>query len=163
MEAADSNTKAFKSTEPAIHQFTRKASKSCEKVTCYRCDRSDHSPAECKFREATCHHCQKKGHIAPVCHSKARQQQPPPSQAKSTGGHKQRHRRAHHVHEEASIAASDTDASSGDEYHLNKLDDRSSHPITVQVLVNERPLTMELEAPQSLSSRRRLASHFSTI
>lgn len=150
MESADSQTKAFKSTEPAIHQFTRQTPKTQTKTPCYRCGRGSHSPSECKFREATCHQCKKKGHIAPVCRSKTRQQ-PLTPQTRSTGGHKQKHRRAHHVHEEVSPSASDTDASSGDEYHLHKLDERSSRPIAVKVLVNERPLTMELDTGAAVS------------
>ena len=36
---------------------------------CYRCG-AKHKPSECKFREAECHFCKKKGHIAKVCLSK---------------------------------------------------------------------------------------------
>ena len=149
MEAADSNTKAFKATEPAIHKFTRQVYKpKLAKEVCYRCGRGSHSPAECRFREFTCHHCNKKGHIAPVCRSKAREQK---HTSKPAGGHKQRQRRANHVHEDVSSPASDTGANSEDEYHLHRLDDRSSHPITVDVLVNGRPLGMELDTGAAVS------------
>ena len=33
---------------------------------CFRCGAS-HSPSKCKYIEATCHGCGKKGHIRPAC------------------------------------------------------------------------------------------------
>ena len=36
---------------------------------CYRCG-AKHKPSECKFREAECHFCKKKGHISKVCFAK---------------------------------------------------------------------------------------------
>ena len=30
---------------------------------CYRCDQRDHSPSECKYKDAVCNHCRKPGHI----------------------------------------------------------------------------------------------------
>jgi len=38
---------------------------------CYRCG-AKHKTADCKFRDAECHFCKKKGHIAKVCRSKAK-------------------------------------------------------------------------------------------
>ena len=40
--------------------------------TCYRCG-NKHTSAECRFKNATCNFCHKKGHIAKVCLSKAKQ------------------------------------------------------------------------------------------
>ena len=34
---------------------------------CYRCGRSDHQSAQCRFRNVTCYSCQKVGHLASVC------------------------------------------------------------------------------------------------
>ena len=87
MEAADSNTKAFKATEPAIHKFTRQAYKlKLAKEVCYRCGRRSHSPAECRFREFTCHHCNKKGTL----HRSLAQRHGSRNTSKPAGGHKQR-------------------------------------------------------------------------
>ena len=36
---------------------------------CY-CGIPNHSPKECKFKDANCHFCGKKGHIAPACRVK---------------------------------------------------------------------------------------------
>ena len=148
MEAADSNTKAFKATEPLIHKFSRQASKPKLAKLYYRCGRGSHSPTECRFREATCHHCNKKGHIAPVCRSKTKEQK---RTSKCTGGHKQGQHRANHVHEDAPSLVLDTSASSGDEYHLHLMDECSSHPITVDVFVNRRPLSMEVDTGAAVS------------
>ena len=60
-------------------------------------------------------------------------------------------RRGNHIREDASSPAADTGANSGDEYHLHRLDVRSSHSITVDVLVNGRPLGMELDTGAAVS------------
>ena len=61
------------------------------------------------------------------------------------GGSKKNHRRTHRVHKEVEPSTSDSDASSGEGYHLHKLHEHSSNPINLQVLVNDRQLTMELD------------------
>lgn len=40
--------------------------------TCYRCGAKSHRANECRFKDATCRHCQKVGHIESACRSKAR-------------------------------------------------------------------------------------------
>lgn len=76
MEAAERNAKSLKGTEAAIHKLqshhigpkpqptTRTSSQT---ATGFRCGRTNHHPRDCKFREAECHFCHKKGHIATVC------------------------------------------------------------------------------------------------
>ena len=95
-----------------------------------------------------CHHCNKKGHIAPVCCSKTKEQK---RTSKPTGGHKQGQHRANHVHEDTPSLVLDTSASSGDEYHIHLLDECSSHPITIDVFVNRRPLSMEVDTGAAVS------------
>ena len=89
--------KVFKATEPLIHKFSRQASKPKLAKLCYGCGRGSHSPTECRFRESTCHHCNKKGHIAPVCRSKTKEKK---RTSKPTGRHKQGQHRANYVHED---------------------------------------------------------------
>ena len=60
-------------------------------------------------------------------------------------------RRGNHVREDASSPASDMSANSGDEHHLHRPDIRSSHSITFDVLVNGRPLGMELDTGAAIS------------
>ena len=79
MEAANTNAKSFKTAEPAIRLFSSQPQQRDSRNPCYRCGRTSHSPSDCKFKEVTCNHCGKKGHIAPVCRSKAKSQQPAPA------------------------------------------------------------------------------------
>ena len=79
MEATNTNAKSFKTVEPAIRLFSSQPQQRDSHNPCYRCGRTSHSPSDCKFKEATCNHCGKKGHIAPVCRSKAKSQQPAPA------------------------------------------------------------------------------------
>ena len=150
MEAADRDTKALKTPEAAIHRFSTRPPKPTEQRSCYRCGRSSHGPAECKFKEAECHKCGKKGHIAPVCRSKS--QQAPPSQSKKASSWKSRYKKGsrgtHELHEGAVV--SDSDASS-DEYHLHKVGARSADPIEIEVSVNGRDLSMEVDTGAALS------------
>ena len=155
MEAADKNSKAFKTTEPAIRKFTAQPtsnpSRLREKTPCYRCGRPGHSQDDCKWKDATCNCCGKKGHISPVCRSRPQQQSS--AQPKSTGRPHQfntkRHHRTHHVQE--APPTTDSDESSGEEYHLHKLGEHSSEPINVEVSINDQPLIMELDTGAALS------------
>ena len=76
MEAAERETKALKPAASTIHKFASQDSRRKERSSCYRCGRSNHGPADCRFREADCRNCGKKGHIAPVCRSKRRTTSP---------------------------------------------------------------------------------------
>ena len=51
--------------------------------SCYRCG-GNHYAKECRFKEAVCNYCHKKGHIQRVCRSRDHQQhpQPPPTKSK---------------------------------------------------------------------------------
>ena len=55
MEAAARDTLQLKGSEGVVHVVNRKQEKPC-----YRCGRSNHAPASCKFRDAVCHVCGKK-------------------------------------------------------------------------------------------------------
>ena len=39
---------------------------------CYRCG-GKHAPRDCRFKDAVCHSCKKRGHLARVCRSKRTQ------------------------------------------------------------------------------------------
>ena len=51
---------------PAKHKNVNKA--------CFRCDRPNHTPDQCHFKEETCRFCSKKGHIERACLIKKAQQ-----------------------------------------------------------------------------------------
>jgi hypothetical protein len=152
MEAADKNSKAFKTPEPAIRKFSSHAPKPRERQSCYRCGRANHTAADCKFKDAECHACGKTGHIAPACRSRPQhktQQFKPKQQGIPQKPQKRHHRSTHRVQDE--IPTSDSETSSGDEYHLHKLGEQSSNPIEVEVLVNDKKLVMEVDTGAALS------------
>ena len=63
MEAAERNAKSLKSTETTV-VYKMNIKRTQAHLPCYRCGRSNHDPKD------VCHHCAKKGHIAPACRSK---------------------------------------------------------------------------------------------
>lgn len=70
MEAGDQKTKVFRMPERTIKALSDRPPKPSDSPRRYRCSRTNHRPADCKFRDAQCHSCGKTGHIAPVCRSK---------------------------------------------------------------------------------------------
>ena len=64
MKAAYRNTKSLKTPETLVQKVSGSS------TPCYRCGRSNHNPKDCRFRDADCHFCKKKGHIASVCRAK---------------------------------------------------------------------------------------------
>ena len=147
MEAADSNTKSFKTFEPSIKKFTSRVPRSADRKTCYRCGRTGHTPTECKFKDADCHSCGKKGHIAPVCKSSSQRKAP---KTQERGARDRRtFKKTNRIHSDKQ--ATDTEGSSGEEYQLHHVGVRSSHPVEVQVTVNGKQLTMEVDTGAALS------------
>ena len=77
LEAADKNAKKLKAEEAAstpIHRngHYRNARPPAKTKTCYRCGDTDHIATACRFRDAGCKKCHKKGHLARVCKSGSR-------------------------------------------------------------------------------------------
>ncbi|XP_053400584.1 uncharacterized protein K02A2.6-like [Mercenaria mercenaria] len=103
---------------------------------CYRCNRTNHKPDQCRFKDATCNKCGRKGHISPACN----QQQRPSQQQK-----KQKGRAKLHQVEEEEI---DIDS-------LFKLDEHDTgtnrEPIWLQPIVNGRKVRMELDTGSGVS------------
>ena len=82
IEAAERNTRDLQAKQTpkptlALYQPTRRLysqglPKSSDSQTkCYRCG-SSHQARECPFKDAEYHYCKRKGHIAKVCRTKAR-------------------------------------------------------------------------------------------
>ena len=77
IEAAERDLQAKQTPKPilALNQPTRPPysqgrPKSSDKQTkCYRCG-SSHQARECTLKDAECHYCKRKWHIAKVCHTK---------------------------------------------------------------------------------------------
>ena len=74
MEAAEKNCKKFQGSEAApvyrMPSWGSKPSSTSARKPCYHCGGVDHAHSSCRFREATCHTCQIKRHIAAVARSK---------------------------------------------------------------------------------------------
>ena len=92
---------------------------------CFRCG-GKHKPSECKFKEATCHFCKKRGHTARACRSKARQTSPP--EKKST----------HRVDREYSVEPEEPKGL----YHV---EGKSRPAYMVELSVNGAQLQMEVD------------------
>ena len=83
-----------------------------QKNECYRCGGGSHKASECKFKDAECHYCKKKGHIARVCRSRLR---------------KQKAKQAHQLTDESH------DAEEADMYMLLRTSGNKSKPIKVAI------------------------------
>ena len=117
-----------------------------EQRPCYHCGRT-HSTATCRFKDAVCHKCNKKGHLAKVCRSK----RPTQNQAGSRTTHQ--------------IAADDDCVSDTSEsYELFNLQETRTKALVVTVKLNNSTLDMELDTGASLSiiSEKTLYSLWST-
>ena len=68
MEQADKNVKSFKGTEATVQRHSEGEAELTLRSTkpCYRCGHMNHEAATCRFIDATCNFCGKKGHIAPI-------------------------------------------------------------------------------------------------
>ena len=161
METADKSTKALQGSEPAsVNQFTKSRTwsnpvkkhsteqKQSTAMPCYRCGKSNHASSNCRFIDATCHHCQK-GLIASVCRSK-KCGLPPRKQAAAGA------KTTNYLYKE--------DTKSSEELHLFSIGLTSSKatPITCEVLIDKKPVTMEVDtgAEVSLISDQICKLHF---
>ena len=97
---------------------------------CYRCG-GPHLPKDCYFKDAECHFCKKRGHLAKVCRAKTKAEV---------------HRHQHKTHQ---LTAEDE----GTEiYSLYKMaNNKISEPIMVTVIANQAALTMEVDTGASAS------------
>ena len=98
-----------------------------------------HKPSDCRFKNADCNYCKKKGHIAKVCRSKARDLQR--KDHREQGSH--RKRRTHQV----TTGEEDSDAA---EYTNNHTSERTK-PLLVDVKINDANTRMEVDTGATLS------------
>lgn len=99
-------------------------------MICHRCG-GKHKATDCKFREAECHFCKKKGHIARACRNKQK------SQTQT---------RTHQLFTDT------TETADKDEYSLYHTQSQgTTPPIMVTLQVDGRDLTMELDTGATLS------------
>ena len=75
-------------TQPPVHNLhhEKEQSHTQSKVECYRCG-GDHYATKCKFIDADCRLCGKKGHLARVCQSRKEKPQQQKNPPKAKTGH----------------------------------------------------------------------------
>ena len=147
MEAADSNTESFKTSEPSIKKITSHLPHTADHKTCYHCGRTGLTPTGFKIKDADCHSCEKKGHIAPACKSICQKKA---LKTEGQGAHDcWTSKKMNQIHNEKQ--ATGTDGSSSKEYHLHHVGTHSSDPVEVQVMVNAKQLMMEVDTGTTLS------------
>ena len=108
---------------------------------CYRCGKSNHLASQCKFKEATCHKCQKKGHIASVCRSGQATQ--------SKGRRPPQGRRASRTQWVDCNSSEQEDGA--DKLTIYRVSKSPAHPITVELEINQKRLTMEVDTGTAVS------------
>ena len=145
MELADRDTKDLQvasTVNPAqIHKLHKKASSSPKSskdtaAVCYRCG-GKHLANHCRFKEAECHACGKKGHIAKVCKSK-----------KTGSSLGQRGNKS----SKAALKVQDSvDVADTLEYTLFPVSDQQAKPVLTTVRVDGKELCMEVDTGASVS------------
>ena len=144
--ATPSPQSVFTIQESGKPQQRRKYTASTSKGTasCYRCGGS-HPQNQCRFREAECHFCHKKGHISKVCNSKKRLGQQP-------------ERRKH----ETTFLVTSADTGSPTELTSRSDDDPvyslfsmgngpSNRPPLVDVHIDAKPISMQVDTGASVT------------
>ena len=109
--------------------------------SCYRCG-GNHSSAVFKFKESTCHSCQKKGHIAKVCKSSPRKQ--------LSRLPDRRPRRTHQVDQDVDKTENFVDEEL-DTHPMFNVQAKRTKPLVVTLQLNQQTHSMELDTGASLS------------
>ena len=150
METADVNARALRGSESGIHQMSKGGARSappCKSQKghqtsapgqqggdCYRCGSTHHIASHCRFASFVCRKCQKKGHLERVCRS-----------SKSAG--RQGTGKVNAKTHQLTSARENTE----DEVPLLQLGKGQAAPITVDVTVNDIPVTMEVDIGAAVS------------
>ena len=151
VEAAEKNTKIIKNGngKQSIHYAGTATSKQADKkvpvkrssqeqnrdpITCYRCG-GPHLAPVCKYKDAVCRTCQKKGHLAKVCRSKGK----PPGKPVTS-------QRNYYVQD----SPEDEDTSEGS-YGMFIVQQDMVKPYILDVHINQVPIKMEFDTGASLS------------
>ena len=141
LEAASKNAKTLQGasagTFPEVNKLTssKQGPPRQSAPACHCCGKSNHSPANCRFKSAKCNHCGKVGHIKAACRALRK----PADRTVCS-----KHRDIRLVRE--------TSAEHATEYTLFSLNSEDRHkPYTVSVEVEGQELTMEIDTGASLS------------
>ena len=129
-EAASRDAKDLKGTPAAAGAQVMQLSDLSGKP-CYRCGRDGHRPSDYRFKQARCHKCGKVGHIAPACKGK---RQPPGND------------RTQYL--EPSQQPEETERH---ELSTFTVGNKSHFPIQVELKVDGKPLTMQVDTGAAVS------------
>ena len=112
------------------------------KKPCYRC-LGQHLESECKFRQAKCYNCHKKGHISKACKSKSQGRGSPFKGRKHGGPHK-----THQINQDGTDKPAEPTV-----YELFQTGRNKPHtpPITVNLCMNDKLVEMEVDTGASAS------------
>ena len=105
--------------------------------SCYRCGRSDHKPAQCPIKGLRCHNCGKVGHLQRVC----RLAKKPFHKQPAAGGRP----RTTHLVKSVIEANQKSDSDEEDVYYLNHVAAKPKPAIKVDLVLEGKPVTMELD------------------
>ena len=147
MEAAHKNTQTLKGLEPTVG-IVRKVTQApkpatCwkatdhheEKPNCYRCGRTGYLPHECGFKEAVCHNCRRRVHLAWLCYS--------PKIAFQRGDSRQRMK-----WNSTQLAESQE---MEEEQFVHQIGSTATPPYQVQLTVNNKRAIMEVDTGGAVS------------
>ena len=140
MEAAsrDSHQLQGQAQQSQAIQLSTAAKKSnAQEKPCFRCGRKNHVPHQCYFKDTVCHKCNKRGHISKVCRSSV--------QSKNDHASNSRPRK------KTQWLQADNSSESETELPVLKINSKSSHPIRVEVKINDKPLQMEVDTGAAVS------------
>ena len=155
MEAAEKSTKTLQGGDNSSYTSqinrmrpSRGSSRQSTKL-CYHCGHTDHIASACRFREARCNKCHKKGHLVKVCQSGQKnpdqQQSDLPRQSRNTTGRRRRprgtSRRAFTIRE----------PECGDELLVLRVGGKSVRPIMIEITINGKKTQMELDTGAAVS------------
>ena len=120
-----------------VKRNSPRANQQSSSASCYRCH-GKHLATACPFMDAQCHSCGKKGHISKACRSRR-------NPTKTS-------RRNKNPQTLTMTEPTDMDSDSSDQsYNLFAIKSQAATPIQVNLTVNQKPMTMELDTGASYS------------
>ena len=146
MELAAANTKQLQRQATVYTQDKTEGADN----RCYRCGKQTHKPSQCPYRGFKCHNCGKTGHLQVAC----RQQSAHPM-TKRRGKRVQTRGRERdssiHTVQEDTEESSNSDSVIRSIQSLNKVNGKSVKPYTVEVQLDGKSLSMELDTGACIS------------
>lgn len=146
MEAAEKNVRSLKEPEPQVNHLagsSRVNSMPRSKPSaCYRCGRTNHTQNNCRYINATCNSCGKKGHISPVCMSSGKPSGQPP---------KPKHRGNRQPKRANWVNVDESNTRDSPDLQIYCLPAKSSRAIGVDLQINGKPLHMEVDTGAAVS------------